>query len=309
MIAEQNAAYSEQGILPNAEKVGIYLGIDFGTSYTKVCYRIRGRGINQVKVLPLEPTAQTPGIIPSVVYEATYGKLYTALSKNIPPVSITHKYLKMRLASTWLADPCMTSNKDICLSAFYISEVLKASRKYILKAESTMLVGKRVLWFAKLCVPIGENNHSLLDSFGSFYDRCWQLADRSYDNSLSEIAAILQSIDPDPNNSHCQAYPEIGAAVHSFLLTREAVPGLYCYIDIGGGTLDCSSFHLKRDMNGYSSIYVYSTKVSRLGMEWISEHIGISPEELSRLDVAVPNVSSIGVQKKLRVSRRGYSNK
>ncbi|WP_132527801.1 hypothetical protein [Rhizobium sp. BK376] len=61
------------------------------------------------------------------------------------------------------------------------------------------------------------------------------------------------------------AVPEIAAAVQSFVMSREAVPGIYVYFDVGGGTVDGVAFNYLNS-RGERRINFYSGKVEPLGV-------------------------------------------
>jgi hypothetical protein len=65
--------------------------------------------------------------------------------------------------------------------------------------------------------------------------------------------------------SDFHAVPEIAAAIQSFVMSRDAVPGIYVYFDVGGGTLDGVAFDFLND-NGARHINFYSGKVAPLGI-------------------------------------------
>jgi hypothetical protein len=59
------------------------------------------------------------------------------------------------------------------------------------------------------------------------------------------LAAYRTALVRRPNEvTDFNAIPEIAAAVQSFVMSREAVPGIYVYFDIGGGTVDGSRLQL-----------------------------------------------------------------
>jgi hypothetical protein len=72
--------------------------------------------------------------------------------------------------------------------------------------------------------------------------------------------------------------PEIAAAVHSFVMSRESVPGIYVYFDIGGGTVDGVAFNLV-NFFGERRINFYSGKVEPLGISVFASAVGEWPAD------------------------------
>lgn len=274
----------ESNSMTVSETVQIHLGIDVGTSFTKVCYRIRGRGFNHVEVVPLKLPGQPTGIIPTVVFEDADSILYTPLSGSAVLSCRAHKYLKMKVAGMWGTINRQDHEKNSILLCFFIAELLRYCKSLLESVESRRLMGKRLTWSAKICAPIGEDNPSVMDSFRKVYTKAWKISKSQYPNKYDDIAELYSDSDTEIDDCLCEPYPEVGAAVYSFLLTRDAAPGLYCYIDIGAGTLDCSAFHLKKDEAGASHIYVYSTKIAELGIEAIERKSGTPGRIMMRND-------------------------
>jgi hypothetical protein len=80
-----------------------------------------------------------------------------------------------------------------------------------------------------------------IKTFNQVFDVAWQWAQK--DQLLSDVKSILAAYETARTASHdhetdCHAIPEIAAAVQSFIMSREAIPGMYVYFDVGGGTVD-----------------------------------------------------------------------
>jgi len=261
--------------------VGVHLGIDFGTSYTKASYRIRGKGYNLVKIVPIKIKDNVTGIIPSLVYEGKQGSIWTPLSEPESSPETLHRFLKAKVAgfTGFMSSDGMEKNprnekeyeKNTSLAIFFIAEIIRYSRQVLEKSESLRLAKSKVQWSAKICVPLGEKNNEMIKNFAEIYAKAWELSQAARPDTVEKLKAILSNIHVVPADSPCQPYPEVGAAVYSFLLTRDAVPGLYYYLDVGGGTLDVSGFLLRKDSEGSSHIEVYTTKVDKLGVDILKE--------------------------------------
>ena len=78
------------------------------------------------------------------------------------------------------------------------------------------------------------------------------------------------------------AYPEIAAAVLSYVNSPNAREGMYIYLDIGGGTLDGVSFRYRND-EGEKKIDFYTAEIEPNGIEAIcNRHRDIDLEMLLR---------------------------
>lgn len=258
------------------EKALIHLGIDFGTSFTKVCYRIRGRGYNQVKPAPFLVEKLPPGMLPSIVYEGFDGRLAGPLDRAASRNDTIYRYIKMRLTNLWTSSMGKESRvPPKVLAVFFLAELIRKAKAAIEVAERTRIEGKTVTWTAKICLPLGNNDRSLIDFFNQIYHYAWLLSENPIPREPHNLEAAITSAGHLTTIPRCRGYPELAAAVHSFLQSRDARPGLYCYFDIGGGTLDGAAFHLKQDAEGPRHIYIYKSSVTPHGMASICERAGI----------------------------------
>jgi hypothetical protein len=117
-----------------AETVAINLGIDFGTSFTKVCFR--DVGTEESCVIPFEKPSPAGALIPTVVAIAGDGQLHLAdrVPRDTPVTRIP--YLKMRLAGMRLGrDVGAIESVDLngagatrALSAWFLAAILKRSQ-------------------------------------------------------------------------------------------------------------------------------------------------------------------------------------
>src|SRR5690606_3229132 len=79
--------------------VAINLGIDFGTSFTKVCYRDAGTEESGVVA-----AGTADALVPSVVVIARTGRLYLEDAARSFKSTVRIPYLKMRLAGVPISD-------------------------------------------------------------------------------------------------------------------------------------------------------------------------------------------------------------
>jgi hypothetical protein len=93
--------------------IAINLGIDFGTSFTKVCFRDVGR--EQSGIITFGRRSLNSALVPSVVSFDRRGKLNLGEARQKSAGHTTVRYLKMRLAGVPINDgssPHLTSWGD-----------------------------------------------------------------------------------------------------------------------------------------------------------------------------------------------------
>ena len=241
------------------------LGIDFGTSFTKVCFR--DVGAERAEVVTFGGHAVEDAMIPSVVRIGADGRL--ALREEALTGDRTEvRYLKMGLAGErTMVDPPAWQGADLqqdgvieALASWFLAKVVVKSRRWIRENRADLFLGRSVRWSANVGVPVEYFDSPKLETFQRVLSVGWSWAENddipsdfldARDRYLWEASAFREGV------SDCHAIPEIAAAVRSFVVSRAAQPGLYIYFDIGGGTVDGVSFDFSRP-DDEPSVHFYS---------------------------------------------------
>ena len=268
----------------NAPPVLINLGIDFGTSFTKVCFRDTGAEVT--KVVPLSPN--NPPIIASVLAIDKKGRLSLESSSPGSSHAVKVRYLKMRLAGS-TAQPALpvVTGVDLnspesvkALAAWFLASVVKLSQQWLLLNEADRFLNRTPLWSANIGVPVEHYDSELLGVFEEVLRVAWAWATTGQlPETVSDAVASYESALKEIEVSDFHAVPEIAAAVYSFVMSRSAVPGMYIYFDVGGGTLDGVSFHYS-NMDGTKKIGFHSGKVAPLGISVLAELLSVPSHEI-----------------------------
>lgn len=91
--------------------------------------------------------------------------------------------------------------------------------------------------------------------------RSWQVKD-----AIGALEAVRRDPKPPESESQTALFPETHAAMTGFLLLPESEKGLYGLIDVGAGTSDISFFWLQKDENDTRAWY-YATGTTPKGMD------------------------------------------
>jgi hypothetical protein len=260
---------------PSPRIVALNLGIDFGTSFTKVCYRDVGTEESGVVGIG-EGLKQA--LLPSVVLVSPDGRL--SLSDGVQrPGCVAVTYLKMRLAGTPIADDI---TKAVCaelsdiatvkaLAAWFLASVIARSQQWMTLNQTSRLKNRIPVWSANVGVPVEHYDSDVLATFEEVLGVAWiWVKDGKVPHTLAgvleEYSAATARLPHEVADFN--AIPEIAAAVQSFVMSREAVPGIYVYFDIGAGTVDGVAFNYV-NYDGERRINFYSGKVEALGISAI----------------------------------------
>jgi hypothetical protein len=279
--APRERASSQAAVEAPKQQIAINLGIDFGTSFTKACFRDVGR--EHSGIITFRGRSLQSALVPSVVYFDRDGKLYREprfRSDGCTPV----RYLKMRLAGVPIEDgssQALASYGDIdelsrALSSWFLAMLMRDCQQWLAEHERDRLKNRHIVWSANVGVPVEHYDSDKLKVFDEVLAVAWLWIKQG--TIPADVASALKAYGAArssvvPGEIDCHAFPEIAAAVQSFIISREARPGIYIYFDVGGGTVDGVAFDFVGH-NGERRVNFYSGKVAPLGVSALLTRLG-----------------------------------
>ncbi len=288
------AQKSTSTVLPPEIPMGknrITIGIDFGTSTTKVCARteLGGNDVPVYRIDISDDATAWEGFTPSLV-SIDKGSLYFAdhvqQGTAIPHLKVCLACEKRqfdRKECLW-ADACPISTSGSGLAALdlatlYLSWAMNKSRKRL--PDALKKAGGFVF---NVGVPLKQLDDSPLKAV---YERisyfAWRLSEGVKQGlSIAQAKVWLDILNqqygtmPPPEDRMIQICPETSAAIVSFVNSSSALPGLYCLCDIGAWTSDISVFRLTdiaKPETGVDRLSFYASGVTRSACEEIDTRI------------------------------------
>jgi hypothetical protein len=268
--------------------LAINLGIDYGTSFTKICYR--DVGTEKTGIVTFREMTLEGAMIPSVVTVSNDGTLILGPSVQKVENETNICYLKMRLDDLCRSDgstalksrlPTIcgidlnTKNAICAMATWFLATVIAKAKSRIKEKEQDLAIGRELQWSANVGVPVEYCDSPSIEIFRKVLAIAW--AWESNDNIPTCLYDAIKRYqiaedEVELDKTDCHAIPEIAAAVQSFLTSREAVPGIYVYFDIGGGTVDGVVFNYI-NWNGDRHINFLSGKVLPLGVSEIAARV------------------------------------
>lgn len=300
----------------------VTIGIDFGTSTTKVCARLE-LGENDVPIYRLDISGNSDalgGLTPSLV-SMHEGVLYFGDHAHkgitIPHVKVCLACEEKRFSTKeclW-AEACPISTSESGLSAsdlatLYLSWVMKESRKRLpdplKKADGFVF---------NIGIPLKQLDDSplkvVLEQITYF---AWRLSEGVTQGlSIVQGKAWLDILKkrcvtiPPQEDRMIQLCPETSAAIVSFINSTKARPGLYCLCDIGAWTSDISVFRLTdvaKDETGVDRLSFYASGVTRKACEEIDLRIVNCLTDLWGLD-SIKDFLDDDIMREIRLVREG----
>ena len=187
------------------------------------------------------------------------------------------------------------------LSSYYLAEVIRIAKVEFVRQEGERAAGRRITWSANVGIPVEHFDSPKVDVFREVLATAWEWEKEdgipnTVDEAVRQYGIVRKRV--DPRDSDCQAVPEIVAAVWSFVTSREARPGIYTYLDIGGGTVDGVCFAYD-NYEGSRRIRCYSAKVAPLGICALAERLGRSAAVNIENELAAEKMPSSKVREQL----------
>ena len=310
----------------------INLGIDFGTGYTKVCFRDLARDRSEVVTfadpIPAGLTLKET-LVPTRLAILEDGTLLTGLTMNewetnSRPLRQEINYIKMRLAAIdfrredkedeWRLERIPELDDDATvesLCAYYLSSIIERSQRWITVNRPELFTNQKVRWSVNIGVPVEYCDSPALKRFERVLALAWLLKSTDVDTAtltidrLNQLTAHLQQW-MDSNKTmdelDCTTTPEIAAAIWSFINSRQAQEGFYTFFDIGDGTLDGAAFIFKQG-DGTREVDCYIAQVEPLGVsafvEKTADELGLSTRDVRK---SLSDSSDQSLQGKMQAS-------
>ena len=258
----------------------LYIGIDFGTSFSKVSFSIPALTKEDVRIFSVE-WSPSDYFRPTVVYVKN-GELY--FDKPIGEYD-TVKHFKYSIIEKTLQNYTLNTNnsfEQICC-VFFLANLIKKTietAKDVYKDTSNF---ESTDIFVNMGVPLENfysenNNDQKLGIYKTLLDCAVFLAGGSKINiflpndsvsisSLDEMLTELRTKEPILNY-RTGVFPELAAEILLYQQSNNIPEGIYGIIDIGGGTVDMATFQKYRSsFNKNFDLFCHAQEVIPLGVE------------------------------------------
>jgi hypothetical protein len=288
------------------EILALNLGIDFGTSFTKVCFRDIAQDRSEIINFGDRQIDLNEALLPTKIAILTDGTLITGLTATEwnncdRQIEKSIDFMKMRLAdldlpqqnNNWrleyfpeLEDPENVEN----LCAYYLCCIIKRAQTWILQHKPDLVLDRQLEWTANIGVPVQYCDSPAIDRFEKVLSLAWLLSNEPLTESftLQSLGDRLRDLrhQLDCTQIDCHAIPELAAEAWSFISAVGSPEGFYTFFDIGDGTVDGAAFHYWQD-GGEPKVDFYAGLVQSLGVSAISQALA------RELDVSLEQVKTV----------------
>ena len=285
--------------LPRTDYVDAFieLGIDFGTKYTKVCFRDIDSDRSEVITFANGESSIEQALILSRIEISQHGEIFSGLTEaewrcRKSSTGQAIDFLKMRLAyldeppirRRWLptVDSFNTVESIENLSAYFLSSVIIRSQNWLRDNHPILFKGRSIGWVLNIGAPVAYWEGPTISRFERVLKMAWALSCtpnicmsprltlEQLNYCTDEIRRWMVRNPAYPFDGFVK--PEIAAAVWSYIQATGTSEGLSIFFDIGDGTVEGAAFRYYRE-RGEVKIDFYSGSVEPLGVSALSSEL------------------------------------
>lgn len=261
-------------------KGNVYIGLDFGTTYTKMSFKVARNGVQDLdqgsKIYSISPKDCNEFLFfnsnyyPSTLwYNPNNGSLQFLPEEGLVEV----KYFKYTIISrelrTDIGGESLENDASRLCAAFYLASLIKRIKVFVCESKETKNFSE-LAWHINMGVPLNQFRSGLDSAYDEVLQIAWELHEKvSNQITVQELDKLYSQFKKSVKtkwNDNLHTIPELYAEILLFLRASQTPNGLYTVVDIGGGTVDIAVF-LKRIENGIPKIRCISQIVSPIGNE------------------------------------------
>lgn len=226
--------------------IDLVVGLDFGTSSTKVMIRSPYAYGGRVVPVALGHSKKCPFLLPTVLYQGARGSLSTTKRSS----HAEHSALKLALMNEF-EDPEVQAR-----AAAYLALVVRKTKAWFDKCEMSNYARAKIRWSVNLGVPAETfDDEVICRTFREVLEAGWVLGESSEKLTIKTASNTIRKVRSGDGVSGVDigVVPEVAAAVRSYATSMARKNGLHLVIDVGAGTLDVCGFilHTKDEEDVY----------------------------------------------------------
>ena len=245
---------------PDAQPVDareLIIGLDFGTSCAKVV--ITDREMQHAYAVPMvDATGVNAYLLPARLNEVD--GVYTLDDKGV-----AHTDLKLALMAT-------PTDEVLCARVCaYLALVIRAARSWLFTQHKEQYQRADILWSLALGQPADQaTSGESKKLFESIAKIAWILAGQSGPVGVREAYdqwRTRQELSVD-DELEVLVMPELAAQIHGFVSSSNfdrRSANIFLMVDVGAGTVDASTFHVRKDASGTTSFGFFTSSVEAYG--------------------------------------------
>lgn len=277
------AAGSSGGAAGAGRLQRVVIGLDFGTSSTKIVVRMLDEPDEPVLAIPAPAHCRGEGdsfLWRTVLWIRKNGEFI-----GYPePGANALDSLKTDMVSASIAGDKQVQAPPCEAAGGYLALAIRYVRGWLLSEHGSLFRGRRAVWLVNLGLPAASyDNNALMLAYRKTGIAALKLADSGKAISRSAMVEFLGRSDVQGAGRSAEAAEEVGVAVipetaaaaTTFAKSARRARGLYAMVDVGAMTLDVCTFRIVVTSNGGTKFPLLRAVVRFLGVEaeerWFKE--------------------------------------
>ena len=264
--------------VPDGEELFIILGLDLGTSSTKMIVRLPYEAGEPTIAIPAPCPCRSgddPYLWQTVLWLREEGMFHPWPE---PAATVLHS-LKQGLIQgrfqTAISDTTVTVNRAQAGVA-YLAFVIRYVRGWLMLNRPDLFRRRKPIWFVNLGMPTASyDDHRVAKPYRRIGAAALQLA--KVDSPVTVEVAQLFLDDPHvvragesveaAEGMGIAVFPEAAAEMTGFAKSTRNAPGLYLLVDVGAMTLDVCMFRLKQEAREGDLYSFMAAQIRPLGVD------------------------------------------
>lgn len=245
----------------------LVIGLDFGTSYTKVA-------IGEVRTSYAVPFVLSDGnvsyLLPTVLQWDREESDHVHLQSANPALTRIDR-LKIRLL-----DGDTSAEARVHVAA-YLALVLRHVRGWLMTQHRGTYGSNRLDWLINVGLPTETYFGSALAKvYKEVVETAWRLSIHPGPLTMAAASAAFDDPPPDPvggalHPDKISPFPELAAEVAAYLRSPMRREDLHLLVDVGAGTLDVAMFNVYETDEQEPLLPVFAKSVSRHGTAYLMD--------------------------------------
>lgn len=249
---------SQLGAQSSGHRRDIFIGLDFGTAFTKAAVQILDN------IYPIDwggvANLKNKHLLPTEYSEATNGHCYLGQHPDATPKEF-HANLKRAFITQRVSDVSLA--KAIVFNAL----VLQYIRAWVYQNHETKLGSSSIGWYLNIGIPsdvLDKDAH--VEKYKALAEMAWTLSLRPHNeiNFANAFQALSRPAQKHDDLYDVSPIPELVAQLSGYSKSSRRQNGLHALVDIGGGTVDMVTFNVHQK-DGDDNFPFFVSSVQPLG--------------------------------------------
>lgn len=252
----------------------VYLGVDMGTSSTKVMARLPLESGQPCISVPAPQHCRSDGD-PALWQTVLWMRNSTFSACPGSDARPLHNLKQAAVGASFSPRTPLHSVRPIQAAAAYLGYVIRYAKGWLLSNRASWFRRRNPRWIVQVGLPAKSCDEThLAIAYRRMVLAGMRLSQSPNEVTFSDAAAMLGRDDvvraSTSNEKSLEqgvaVFPEIAAATTSFSKSNERANGLYLIVDVGAMTMDVCAFYLGRKQGG-DTYSVFAADVRPLGVE------------------------------------------